>query len=267
MQVLVIQNKVYESIEDTFEHIQKLILQRKKSSFDILILPEMFMCPYQIDAFSRYAQKENSSVHQFLKQLAISHNAYIVGGSIPEESEGLLYNSSYIFDHKGEIIFKYQKIHLFSITYPDKTSFNEADSLTSGNKLGVFSTKFGKMGIMICFDIRYPLLAEKLTSAGVKAIFVPGAFNDFTGPLHWQTTFKARAIDNQLYMIGCSPSADSYGEYKTYGHSLIIDPLGKVINELGKSPGIIEYNLDLNKVTETRNNLPILKNKVDLSKF
>ncbi len=267
MQVLVVQNKVYKNIESTIKHIETLISQRKISKFDVLVLPEMFICPYQTDLFAEYAQKENSIVHLFLKRIAMNYHSYIIGGSIPEDSSGLLYNTSYIYNPQGEIIFKYRKIHLFSIVYPDNTSFNEAASLSSGDKIGVFSTEFGKMGIMICFDIRYPLLADKLTSAGVQAIFVPGAFNDFTGPLHWQTTFKARAIDNQLFMIGCSPSTDSYGTYKTYGHSIIVDPLGKVIKELDKSPGIIEYNLDLSQVTEVRQKLPILKNKVDLTKL
>lgn len=265
MRVLVIQNKVYEKINDTLEDIKVLISKRENFDFDLLVLPEMFMCPYQIDLFKEYAQNESSLVHEFLKSLALKHQAYIIGGSIPETNNNKIYNTSYVYNSKGLVIHKYRKIHLFSITYPDNTTFNESDSLAAGNKLGVFSSEFGNLGIMICFDIRYPLLAEKIANEDVKAIFVPGAFNDYTGPLHWQTTFKARAIDNQLFMIGCSPSADSYGSYKTYGHSLIIDPLGQVIKELDGVKGIIEYELNFNEIKEIREKLPIRKNKKDLT--
>ncbi len=114
---------------------------------------------------------------------------------------------------------------------------------------------------MICFDIRFPELADKLMKLGAKVIFVPAAFNTYTGPLHWQTTFRARAIDNQLFFVGCSPSADSFGEYCIYGHSIVTNPLGEILNELKEEPGVIIQKLDLKEIEEVRNKIPIVKNK------
>ena len=95
-------------------------------------------------------------------------------------------------------------------------------------------------------------------------IFVPAAFNTFTGPLHWRTTFRARAIDNQLFMVGCSPSRNSFGSYLTYGHSLLVNPYGEVLNEMNEQPGYFTMSVDLNLVEEARNRIPILKNRVKL---
>ncbi len=264
MKILLLQNKVHQNIDDTLRHVEDLIASRTEATFDFLVLPEMFISPYQIDKFADYAQDDNSRVIRFLKNLAEKHHAYIIGGSVPERSNGSLYNTTYIFDRNGKLLKKYRKIHLFSITYPDNTTFKESDVLSRGDELGLFETEFGTMGVMICFDIRYPLLADKLTEKGAKAIFVPAAFNTFTGPLHWELSFRARATDNQVFFIGASPSADSYGTYNTYGHSLMVNPLGEIVEKLETRNGLLECALDLRMIEKVRNQLPIRKNKIPL---
>jgi len=260
MKILVIQNSVKEVINDSFREVENLINQTTLKFLDFIVLPEMFSTPYQVGLFKSYQQTDNSEVIKFLTKLAIKHQAYVIGGSVVESADGKLYNTAYIFNREGCLIKKYRKIKLFSVTYPDGSNFDEGQVLSSGNEEGIFDTEFGKMGIMICFDIRFPLIAANLMKKQAKIIFVPGAFNDFTGPLHWQTTFKARAIDNQLFMVGASPSSESYGTYKTYGHSLVVDPWGKVIKELNSKNGIIEVEIDLNLIEEVREKLPIVKN-------
>ncbi len=267
MRLLLLQNKVHRSIDDTLRHVENLIDSRTEESFDFLALPEMFISPYQVDKFADYAQDDQSNVIRFLKNLAKKHSAYIIGGSVPERSNGKLYNTTYVFDKTGNLLKKYRKIHLFSITYPDNTTFKESDVLSAGDELGLFETEFGTMGLMICFDIRYPQLAEKLTEKGAKAIFVPAAFNSFTGPLHWELAFKSRATDNQLYVIGISPSSDSYGTYNTYGHSLIANPFGEIVEKLGANQGLIECTLDLSMNEQVRKQLPIRKNKIPLDEI
>ncbi|MFW5794234.1 MAG: nitrilase-related carbon-nitrogen hydrolase [Bacillota bacterium] len=264
MKILVIQNSVKEFYSNTISNLAKLLTKTKSNKFDFIIFPEMFTTPYELKYFKEYKQTRDSKIFTYLKTIAKKYNSYVIGGSIPEADNKNIYNTSFIFDREGKIIAKYRKIHLFSVTYPDKTTFSEGDVLSRGEKIVTFDTEFGKMGIMICFDIRFPLLAKKIREAGAKVIFVPGAFNTYTGPLHWQTTFKARAIDNQIFFVGSSPSYYSFGNYEPYGHSLVVNPFGKILKELNSKEGIIEIDINLNEIKEARNSIPIVKNEVNL---
>ncbi|MGM0495805.1 MAG: carbon-nitrogen hydrolase family protein [Bacillota bacterium] len=264
MKILVIQNSVKEKYKDNIDNLKKLLTKNKSNKYDFIIFPEMFTTPYELKYFQKFKHYKNSDIFKFLKNIANKYNSYVIGGSIPEADSDKIYNTSFIFNRNGDLISKYRKIHLFSITYPNKTTFSEADVLSPGKEIITFDTEFGKIGIMICFDIRFPLLAKKIREKGAKVIFVPGAFNSFTGPLHWHTTFKARAIDNQIFLVGASPSNDSFGNYEPYGHSLVVNPLGKILNQLKEDEGLFEINIDLNEIDNARNTIPIVKNEINL---
>ncbi len=261
MKTIIIQNQVCRKIDETLDRIDATLASTNMSNTDFIILPEMFTTPYEHACFKEYKQTEEGPVFNFIKHLAKRYGCYVIGGSMPFSDEGRIYNSCFIFNREGELIDRYDKIHLFEITYPNGDTFREKDVLTKGDRIVVFDTEFGKMGVMICFDVRFPELADKIARAGAKVIFVPAAFNDFTGPLHWETTFKARAIDNQLFMIGCSPSNTSYGNYSTYGHSILVNPMGKVVAELNGQCDIMVEDIDLTEVSSAREVLPIFKNK------
>ena len=265
MKLLIIQNSVKESYLDNIYNLNNLLAKTKYNKYDFIIFPEMFTTPYELKYFKKLKHTPNSKIFNYLKSIAKKYNSYVIGGSIPEADNNKIYNTSFIFNREGKIITKYRKIHLFSVTYPDNTSFSEADVLSRGEKIITFDTEFGKMGIIICFDIRFPLIAKKIRELGAKIIFVPGAFNTYTGPLHWQTTFKARAIDNQIFFIGASPSYYSFGNYEPYGHSLIVNPLGQVLKELDKDEDFIELNINLDEINKARNSIPIVKNEVKLN--
>ncbi|MDA3932103.1 MAG: carbon-nitrogen hydrolase family protein [Tenericutes bacterium] len=267
MKVLIIQNSVKETVKENMNHIQELLSTKTDEQYDFIILPEMFMTPYELNYFQINQQNQNSDVIQQLKGIAKQFNSYLIAGSIPETENGNIYNTSFIFNRKGELITKYQKIHLFSVIYPDGKKFSESDCLSPGNNIVSFNTEFGKMGVMICFDIRFPYLAKKIRDLNTKVIFVPAAFNNYTGPLHWHTTFKARAIDNQMYFVSASPARESFGEYQPYGHSLVVDPYGKIINELSEHEDSMTVDIDLNLIKEARESIPIIKNEVDVNDF
>ncbi len=262
MKILMVQNTVRKYIKDTILEINQMLEKIDFDKVDFIVFPEMFTTPYEHKYFQLYKQSQNDEVNEFLSDLAKKTNAYIIGGSIPEYNDGKIYNTSNVFDRKGNLIAKYQKIHLFSVEYPNGESFSEKEILSQGEDIVTFETEFGIMGVMICFDIRFPEQAELLREKGAKIIFVPAAFNTFTGPLHWEVTFRARAIDNQLFIIGVSPSRESFGSYNTYGHSLAVDPYGKIIKKLSEKSGLIEVEIDLDLIEEARNKIPIIKNKV-----
>jgi predicted amidohydrolase len=261
MKIVVVQNKVHEQINLTLNGIKELLKNFDLSNSDFLVFPEMFMTPYESKYIINYKQTIKGNVINFLKNLAIKYNTYVIGGSIPFLDNNLLYNTTFTINRDGKIINRYDKMHLFEVTYPNGIHYSEKDIFNDGNEVGIIDTEFGEIGVMICFDIRFPELADKLMKLGAKVIFVPAAFNTYTGPLHWQTTFRARAIDNQLFFVGCSPSADSFGEYCIYGHSIVTNPLGEILNELKEEPGVIIQKLDLKEIEEVRNKIPIVKNK------
>lgn len=258
MRIVTIQNKVFETVNQNIDHLQKLLDNSCLDKVDFIVLPEMFTTPYEMAYFKKNKQEENGLVISFLKQVAKKHHTYIVCGSIPEVDGNKLYNTSFVLDRQGKIIAKYRKIHLFSVTYPNGQRFDEADTLSKGHQVVTFDSEFGRMGIMICFDIRFPLLARKLREMGSLIIFVPAAFNTFTGPMHWHTTFKARAIDNQLFMVGASPARTSFGSYHVYGHSLVVDPLGKIIKELDESEDLLSVDVNLIDIEKARKSIPIV---------
>lgn len=229
---------------------------------DFVILPEMFCCPYQTQNFPVYAEEEGGPVWQQLSEYAKQYGIYLIGGSMPEkDAEGMVYNTSYIFDRQGKQIGKHRKVHLFDIDVKGGQTFKESDTLTSGDHDTVFDTEFGKMGVMLCFDIRFPELARMMVNDGAKAIFVPAAFNMTTGPAHWELSFRTRALDNQIYMIGCAPMRDESAGYISWGHSIVTDPWGRVMDMLDEKEGILLAELDLDYEEQVREELPLLKSR------
>ena len=229
---------------------------------DFVILPEMFCCPYQTQNFPVYAEEEGGPVWQQLSEYANQYGTYLIGGSMPEkDAEGKVYNTSYIFDRQGKQIGKHRKVHLFDIDVTGGQTFKESDTLTAGDHDTVFDTEFGRMGVILCFDIRFPELARMMVNDGAKAIFVPAAFNMTTGPAHWELSFRTRALDNQIYMIGCAPMRDESAGYISWGHSIVTDPWGRVIDMLDEKEGVLLTELDLDYEEQVREELPLLKSR------
>lgn len=229
---------------------------------DFVILPEMFCCPYQTQNFPVYAEEEGGPVWQQLSEYANQYGIYLIGGSMPEkDAEGKVYNTSYIFDRQGKQIGKHRKVHLFDIDVTGGQTFKESDTLTAGDHDTVFDTEFGRMGVILCFDIRFPELARMMVNDGAKAIFVPAAFNMTTGPAHWELSFRTRALDNQIYMIGCAPMRDESAGYISWGHSIVTDPWGRVIDMLDEKEGVLLTELDLDYEEQVREELPLLKSR------
>lgn len=253
------------TVEDKMENVRtvKTYLEKiKDENPDFVILPEMFCCPYQTENFPIYAEKEGGPVWQQLSGYAKQYGIYLIGGSMPEkDAEGNVYNTSYIFDREGKQIGKHRKVHLFDIDVKGGQTFKESDTLTAGDSDTVFDTEFGKIGVMLCFDIRFPELSRMMVNDGAKVIFVPAAFNMTTGPAHWELSFRTRALDNQIYMVGCAPARDVSAGYISWGHSIVTDPWGRVIDMLDEKKGILLAELDMDYEEQVREELPLLKSR------
>lgn len=266
MKIALCQMKVVKNKRENINKAISMIERSVEEKADIIVLPEMFNCPYDNKYFRHYAEKINlkgdsqGETVQALVKAARNNKVYIIGGSIPEiDNEGRIYNTSIVINEQGEILNAHRKIHLFDIDVKGKIAFKESDVLTSGDSPTVVSTPWGKIGIMICYDIRFPELSRIMVEKGAKIIFTPAAFNMTTGPSHWETLFKSRALDNQVYMVGVSPARSKESSYVAYGNSLVASPWGKIIGRLDEKEGILFQNIDLEYEEQIREELPLLK--------
>lgn len=230
----------------------------------LVVLPECFNSPYAVDQFRNYAELiPSGETTNLLSSLAKKHGIFIVGGSIPEldQENDKIFNTSLTFSPEGTIIAKHRKVHLFDIDIPGGITFKELVTLSAGNKATVFKLgEFGNVGLGICYDIRFPELAMIASRNPYNsfAMFYPGAFNTTTGPLHWHLLAKARAVDNEMFSILCSPARDVGGDgYQAYGHSLVVDPYGAIIAEAGEEEEILFATLDKDLLPKARDGIPV----------
>lgn len=258
VRVALVQMPVAENKEHNLKAAADYVNKAAGEGAQIVSLPEMFCCPYENASFVRNAEPEKGTVWTALSEMAAENHILLIGGSMPEQDGGKLYNTCFVFDEKGRQIGKHRKVHLFDIDIPGGQYFKESDTFTPGDKITVIDTKYGKIGVEICFDIRFTEMTHLMALEGASIVFVPAAFNMTTGPAHWQLHFRARALDSQIYMCGCAPARDMNASYHSYGHSIITSPWGDVVSELYEKPGILIQNIDLDKVQAVREQLPIL---------
>lgn len=262
IKIALCQMNVIDDKDENLRNAEMMINRSVTENADFIVLPEMFNCPYSNDKFIEYCEEQkNSKTLLKISQLALDNNVYILAGSIPEKEGSKLYNTSYLFNRNGEITAKHRKMHLFDIDVKGKITFMESDVLTAGDNVTIADTEFGKIGIGICYDIRFPELARIMVENGALILFYPGAFNMTTGPAHWELLFRSRALDNQVYCVGVAPALNKEASYHSFGHSIITNPWGEVIAEAGTEEEIIFGEIDLNEIKRVREELPLLKNK------
>ena len=237
----------------------RLIRRAAEQGAEFVMLPEMFCCPYENGAFRPYGEEQGGPVQRALSALAAELGIWIVGGSIPELEENRVYNTSFVYDSAGRQVARHRKMHLFDISVEGGQTFRESDTLSPGGEITVFDTPWGKMGLCICFDLRFEELARLMALRGARVIFVPAAFNMTTGPAHWELLFRQRAVDNQLFTVGTSPARSESETYVAWGHSIVCDPWGSVLHQCGAEEEISITSLDLHRVESVRRQLPILR--------
>lgn len=262
LNILQLQTKVLSSKEQTLNYIEAYLKKFLHLQPDIVTLPEMFNCPYDNKSFPLYAEFEEDITYKFCQNLAKKYNIYLSAGSIPEkDAQNHLFNTAYVFDNNGNCIAKHRKMHLFDIDVKNGQRFKESDTLSAGNSITVFDTKWGKMGLCICYDFRFPELARLMVDVGAKIILVPAAFNMTTGPLHWELLFQSRAVDNQVFTIGTAPARNLNASYHSYGHSIIVSPWGKILNQADFEETALFTTINLNEINLVREQIPLLRHR------
>jgi len=231
----------------------------------LVVLPECFNSPYGTKYFAQYSEiLDKSETLQAVSSAAKESQVFVVAGSIPERSTdgSRHYNTSTVFDTTGKRIAEFRKLHLFRIN-SEQLKFDEAEVLRPGQELTSFEIPTEvqgepwKVGMGICFDIRFPELAMAYAMHKTNILVYPGAFNMVTGPEHWELCARARAVDSQQFVVLCSPARDETASYVAWGHSLVVDPWGKILVEMDEKEGVEAVEIDLAKIAEIRTKLPI----------
>ena len=241
--------------QDTMTKAHRMVREAAEKGADFVVLPEMFSCPYSREYFHAAAKRGHSDVCRQLAGFARDNRVILVGGSVPEAENGLLYNTAFVYDESGGLLARHRKIHLFDVDLPGM-HFHESHTFTPGKDITVFDTRFGRFGLAICFDVRFPELFRAMARRGAELICLPAQFNMTTGPAHWEATMRMRAVDNEVFFVAAAAARYKGFSYECWGHSMIVDPYGTALAAADETEQIILAELDLNRIDEIRAQLP-----------
>jgi predicted amidohydrolase len=198
-----------------------------------------------------------------LRELAQARNIWIVGGGVAERVPGddrRAYNTAVVVDPSGALVARYRKIHLFDVDIPGGAQLRESDGTRAGEQLVVVDVDGVKVGLSICYDVRFPELYRRLVfDHGAEVVVVPAAFTAHTGRAHWHVLLRARAIENQVYLVAAAQHGRHNEKRETFGHALVIDPWGTVVGELSAGDGVVSATLDGAALAKTRAQMPCLQ--------
>lgn len=175
--------------------------------------------------------------------------------------QGRIFNRSFVLDRKGEIRARYDKLHMFDIELSNGENYLESEAIAAGDKAVLVDTEWGRLGLSICYDLRFGALYRALAQAGAEFITIPAAFTQTTGKAHWHTLVRARAIETGCYVLAPNQCGHHCDKRYSYGHSLIVDPWGEILADGGAEPGVIYADIDLAAVARARSRIPALKNE------
>lgn len=240
---------------------EEMISKAAAAKCQVAILPEMFNCPYDTTLFSQYAESyPEGQTMTMLSAVAAREKIVVVGGSLPERDENnSIYNTSFIFDEQGQLIGRHRKLHLFDVDISGGTVCNESSVLSAGEEVTVVQAAGLRMGIGICYDIRFPELSRLMTRQDADVLIFPAVFGLTTGPVHWELLLRARAVDNQIFVVGAAPANIPLSGYEIYGHSTAVDPWGKIIGTSGTEEVMLVVEINLETMCKVRGQLPLLK--------
>jgi deaminated glutathione amidase len=229
----------------------------------VIALPEVFIWRGSKKLERGQAEAIPGRSSKAMASLARELKIYLLAGSVLEEipESDKAYNTSLLFDPAGKLLASYRKIHLFDVDLANGVSLRESDTRAHGDAAVVGVGELCTMGLSVCYDLRFPELYRSLAKQGAEVIFVPAAFTAFTGEAHWESLLRARAIENQAYVIAPGQFGQSMHSFKTHGHSMIIDPWGKILAELADGPGFITAEIDLEYLAKVRAELPALAHR------
>ena len=229
----------------------------------LVVLPENFaLMPENDNDYIKYSETlGDGQIQNYISDLASTYKVWIVAGTIPIKSSDnkRVMASTITYDHSGQRVSLYNKIHLFDVTLPkSKESYNESKYFMPGDQIEVLDTPIGRVGIACCYDLRFPELFRLQQEKNIEVIILPASFTEQTGKVHWETLVKARAIENLSYVVTSCQGGYHINGKKTFGHSMIVSPWGKTLDCIDMGKGFISSEIDLIQLKSIRQNFPVL---------
>jgi predicted amidohydrolase len=242
------------------ERAQRLIGEAARRGAEFVALPEVFSWRGRRDDATAQAEDLDGPTLTLMARLAREHKLFLLAGSIYERIPGQArsHNTSVLFGPDGTRLAVYRKIHLFDVDLPGRVTVRESDAMLSGSEVVCVDTSLGKVGMTICYDLRFPELYRRLAFAGADIVTIPSAFTFPTGEAHWEVLIRARAIENQCYVIAPAQFGPNVHGFADYGNSMIVDPWGRVIARAADQEDIAVAAIDLEYLLSVRRNLPSL---------
>ncbi len=249
----------------------RLLAEAATSGAGVAVLPENFavLATRQMIGCGRREADPDNLIRHFLAEQSAELGIWIVGGSLPIASrpdgstvKDRVRACCLVYNDQGEEVARYDKIHLFDAMVEDaQGQYRESDTFEPGEDVVVIDTPAGRLGLAICYDLRFPELFRKLREQGAEWVSLPSAFTWTTGDAHWHALLRARAIENQFWMVAPGQGGQNSERRHTYGHSMIVDPWGRVLSEIGEGPGVVTADLDLERLREIRTRMPVWEHR------
>ena len=246
-----------------FTTAARLARQAAERGAALIVLPEVFSWRGAREDERRAAEPIHKQTTDRLAALAVELRAYLVGGSLLEAvpGESKVYNTCPVFDPQGGLLATYRKMHLFDVDIPDHVAVRESTTRLRGGQAVTVPTELGTLGLSVCYDLRFPELYRTLSAAGAEIVCVPSAFTFATGAAHWEILLRARAIENQVYLIAPNQIGRSASGVMDFGHSLIVDPWGTPLARASNQEAAILAEVDLDYLARVRRELPCLDHR------
>jgi nitrilase len=249
-------------IAENLREAGRLVAEAAVRGAKLVALPEYFplISGNETDKVRAREQDGAGPLQDFLRETALKHQVWLVGGSIPLEAAvpDKVRNACLVFDETGRRVARYDKIHLFGFQRGTER-YNESHTIEAGNEAVVFDSPFGRVGLSICYDLRFPELYRGM--GAVDLLVVPAAFTHTTGQAHWELLLRARAVENLCYVLASAQGGTHPSGRQTYGDSMIVDPWGAVLDRLAKGPGVVVAEIDPARIAELRASLPALEHR------
>ncbi len=261
-----IQNEGFADMAASVAAASALVRAARAEGAELICLPEYFSCykPEETEAVvGPHAEPAHPALAQF-RSLAGELGAWLLLGSLAiTAGPGKIFNRSYLVTPEGAIAARYDKVHLFDVDLADGESYRESALIEPGARAVLAATPWATLGLSVCYDLRFPQLYRSLAKAGAEVLTVPAAFTKTSGQAHWHVLLRARAIETGCFVLAPCQSGDHGGGYESYGHSLIVDPWGRVLAEGGAETGYITAKIDLAEVAKARAMIPALDHDRD----
>lgn len=246
---------------------EELIELAVRKGAELVSLPENFsFLGKEVDKIAQ-AKEISLKTEQFLKKMAQRFQITILGGGFPvpvADNPTKAYNTAILVTPDGQKVAHYQKVHLFDVDVPDGNTYRESNTVMAGKEIPTIYTSenLGKLGLSICYDVRFPEFYRYLSGQGADVLFIPAAFTAYTGKDHWQVLLQARAIENTCYVIAPAQTGNHYERRYTHGHAMIIDPWGVILADAGSTPGVAVAEINPNRLQQVRQQMPSLQHRV-----